>query len=175
MESKPTKRRNRRAWLVLLPVLAPLVWYGSKAVGYASNLRAFMIPGGAKSMAPALLPGDRIVVDTGGGTPNRGEIWVFSDPKVTMVKRVIGLPGETVEVAGGKVLINGEPLDEPYPTSPIGYSMPQLRLGNDEYFVLGDSRNASLDSHTLGPLPRSRMIGRANHRIWPKERMGPLH
>jgi signal peptidase I len=175
MESKPKNRRKRRAWLALIPVLAALLWYGSRAVVYAANLRAFEIPPGAKSMAPTLLPGDRIVVERG-GTPKRGEIWVFtSSNTITMVKRVIGLPGESVEVAGGKILIDGDPLPEPYPTTSIGYTMPPLRLGPDEYFVLGDSRNGSLDSHTLGPLPRSRLIGRAEHRIWPKSRIGPLH
>jgi signal peptidase I len=176
MESMPVvKRRKRRIWLALLPVFAALLWYGSSSVGYVANMRAFVIPPGAKSMSPALLPGDRIAVDIRGGTPNRGEIWVFSDTKTTMVKRVIGLPGETVEVAGGKVLIDGKPLAESYPTTPIGYTMPPVRLGPDEYFVLGDSRNGSLDSHTLGPLPHSRLVGRAEHRIWPKDRIGPLH
>jgi signal peptidase I len=176
MESKPRKRRNRRVWLALIPLLSAILWYGTRAAGYVANLRAFTIPPGSNSMAPAILPGDHVAVDMRGGTPKRGEIWVFSGlNKTTMIKRIIGLPGESVEVAGGKVLINGEPLPEPYLSVPMNYTMPPTQLGPDEYFVLGDSRNVSFDSHNWGPLPRSGLIGRAEHRIWPKSRIGPLH
>jgi signal peptidase I len=175
MESTLRKRLSRRSWPVLILALAALLWYGSHAVGYVANLRAFVIPPGARSMAPAILPGDRISVDIRGGTPKRGEIWTFSAPNgTTLVKRAIGLPGETVEVLGGRVLIDGRPLAEPYLAAPIAYTLPPVRLGPDEYFLLGDGRNTSFDSHIWGPLPRSRLIGRVEHRFWPRGRIGPV-
>jgi signal peptidase I len=173
MEAAPAERRSKkRLLLLLIPTLAAGLWYCSYAVGYVANLRAFVVPGG--SMAPAIQPGDRITVDTRGGTPNRGEIWAFHGPNSTLIKRVIGLPGETIEVADGRVLIDGKALDEPYLASPMTYTMSPISLGPDQYFMLGDSRNASADSHVWGPLHKSKFIGRAETRFWPKGRIGPV-
>ena len=168
-------RRARRVLIVLVPILALLLWYGSDTLGHAANLRLFTIPPASNSMAPALLPGDRFTVDTRGGTPGRGEIWIFrGEGGVSMVKRVIGLPGESVEVAGGQVVIDGKPLAERYPTAPMTYSMAPILLGPDQYFLLGDGRNASLDGHVWGPLDRRHLIGRAEARIWPQARIGAV-
>jgi signal peptidase I len=167
------RRPKKRLLLLLIPTLAAGLWYGSHAVGYVANLRAFMVPSG--SMAPAIQWGDRITVDTRGGTPNRGEIWAFHGPNSsTLIKRVIGLPGETIEVADGRVLIDGKALDEPYLASPMTYTMPPISLGPEQYFMLGDSRNTSADSHVWGPLHKSKFIGRAETRFWPKDRIGPV-
>lgn len=173
MDATPTGRRTRkRAWFLLVPILGFGLWYGSRAVGYAANLRAFVVP--TASMAPAILPGDRITVDTRGGTPDRGEIWAFSGPNSTLIKRVVGLPGETIEVAGGRVLVDGKPLVESYPTVPPTYTMSPVPLGPDQYFMMGDSRDASADSHVWGPLHRGKFLGRAEARFWPKGRIGPV-
>lgn len=90
------------------------------------------------------------------------------------MKRVIGLPGETIEVRSGAVYINGAPLAEPYITVPGMYSMPRQNLGPEEFFVLGDGRNMSSDSHIWGPVPAKMLRGRVVYRVWPTRRMGGL-
>jgi signal peptidase I len=150
------------------------LWLAWGGVIYATSLRLYLIP--TRSMVPALAPNDRIVVDTRpGNAPRRGEVWVFRLPnRLVGVKRIIGLPGETIEVAGGRVVVNGKPLAEPYPTAPIDYSMPPVELKSNEFFVLGDNRNASFDSHVWGPTPKKELIGRVEFRHWPPARIGGL-
>jgi signal peptidase I len=175
-EVQPARtRRWRRLLLLLIPALAGVLWYGSRAVGYVTHLRAYHVPGG--SMAPAIQFGDRIMVNLQAGTPKRGEIWTISGPNSTaMVKRVIGLPGETIEVKGSQVLIDGKPLSEPYlaGSAPMTGAMPPLHLEADQYFLMGDARNVSADSRVWGPVHPSKFIGRAEHRYWPSNRIGPL-
>ncbi len=109
---------------------------------------------------------------------HRGQIVVLyksddrgDDP---LIKRVIGLPGETVEIREGKVLIDGELLDEPYlhgrRTQCNRYCTP-LTLDADEYFVMGDNRPQSLDSRTFGPVPAGRIVGRVVLRYWPLDQL----
>jgi signal peptidase I len=154
-------------------------WVAWSVVSFATSLRAYSIPTG--SMAPTLKPGDRVgVVTQPRNGPGRGEIWIFRMPPASKLtgsqgaKRVIGLPGETIEVAGGRVLINGVPLDEPYLTQPMTYSMPPVTLGPCEYFVLGDSRDKSHDSHIWGPVPADHLVGPVKVRYWPIGRAGGL-
>jgi signal peptidase I len=150
----------------VIPFLGVTLWYASVAVSYVANLRVFYIP--SASMAPTIAWGDRITIDRRAGLPARAEIWVMSMPNGgCLVKRVIGLPGETIEVSGGRVLIDGKPISEPYLAAPITYAMPPVKLGPDEYFVLGDNRNVSNDSHIWGPIGKSRFLGRAELRYRP--------
>src|SRR5215475_5509780 len=101
-------RKSKRFWLVLLPVLTLSAWLLLDAATYAAFLRVYFIPSG--SMSPALTAGDRVAVDSRPGLrPRRGEVWVFSVPGGGIwVKRIVGLPGETVEVKGGRVIIDGK-------------------------------------------------------------------
>lgn len=95
--------------------------------------------------------------------PQRGEIVVFvhpRSPEVTLVKRIIGLPGETVEAKQGDIWINGVQLDEPYIKEPLLYNG-TWAIGEGEYFVLGDNRNNTSDSHNWGNLPNENIIGKA--------------
>jgi signal peptidase I len=103
------------------------------------------------------------------GDPQRGDVVVFNYPLATerdFIKRVIGLPGETVTISAGQVYINGEVLEEPYIAAPPAYEN-SWTLGPDQYFVLGDNRNSSSDSHSWGPLDRQYLIGRAVFVYWP--------
>ncbi len=93
------------------------------------------------------------------------------EPERDFIKRVIGLPGETVAVHGGKVWINGKALVEPYELQPPAYTMPPIKLGPNQLFVMGDNRNDSDDSHIWGPLPMKNIIGRAIVRYWPPDRV----
>jgi signal peptidase I len=174
-----SKRRARWSrWWLLVPALV-VAWPAYSVTLRAASLRAFAIPTG--SMAPTLVPGDRVLAETlPVPPPRRGEVWLFRMPKAASpapslaVKRVIGLPGESVEVASGRVLVDGRPLKEPYLAAAPAYTMPPKKLGPGEYFVLGDNRNASHDSHVWGPLPADHLVGRVKARYWPSGRMGGL-
>lgn len=115
------------------------------------------------------------------GEPQRGDIVVFhypDDPQRDFIKRVIGLPGETITIDNGKVFINGVPIDEPYVAalcSQGGCSSVQRTLGDDEYFVLGDNRGQSKDSTNFGPIKRHHIIGRAWIKYWPPEEWGIIN
>jgi signal peptidase I len=158
----------------LIPIVAASLWLAASAIAYATSVRIFKIP--SSSMSPTLAPGDRICVDTRRShLPERGEVWVFTMPGGgTIVKRAVGLPGETIEVTGGQVLVNGQPLSEPYIKSPMSYTLPPITLEADQYFMLGDNRNASHDSHVWGPLNRRSLIGRVDYRCWPAGRIAGL-
>ena len=166
--------RWRKAWTIAIPFVGLGLWLAWGGAIYATSLRVYLIP--TSSMAPTLAMGDRIVVDSRSGkTPARGELWVFTLPNGSVaVKRVVGLPGETMEVAAGRLLVDGKPLAEPYLARPIGYTMPPLALKANEFFVLGDNRNISFDSHIWGPAPRGRFLGRVDFRPWPPSRIGGL-
>jgi signal peptidase I len=132
------------------------------------------------SMVPTVQVGDRIFVErlfyhfTG---PKRGDIVVFTPPVPSpddYLKRVIGLPGETVEVRRGQVLINGTALNEPYEAEAPRYTYGPVTVPEGKVLVLGDNRNQSYDSHSWGLLDISAIHGRAWVRYWPFERIGRL-
>jgi signal peptidase I len=103
-------------------------------------------------------------------TPNRGDVIVFEYPKDLsrdFIKRVIGLPGDTVEVQDGKVFINGELMPEPFGPNLGSSTNGPVTVGPDELFVMGDNRNNSSDSRTWGPLPLEYVIGKAMLSYWP--------
>ena len=102
--------------------------------------------------------------------PQRGDIIVFrfpDDPSRDFIKRVIGVPGDTVAVKDGTVYVNGRPMQEPYIMQPPQYTMPAERVPDGEYFVLGDNRNNSSDSHVWGLVPYGNIIGQAWVSYWP--------
>lgn len=126
------------------------------------------------SMEPSLHTGQYIIVNRAlyrwFSPPQRGDIIVLNPENALdrdYIKRVIGLPGETVEVKQGRVYIDNQPLAEPYLARLGSYSKPPLTLGPDEYYVLGDNRDNSNDSHTWGPLKRDHIEGKAWITYWP--------
>ncbi|MBI4037807.1 signal peptidase I [Candidatus Curtissbacteria bacterium] len=100
--------------------------------------------------------------------PERGDVIVFQAPdrKVDFIKRVIGLPGETVEVENGEIFINKEKLEEPYIAQPTEGDM-EVTVGVGEYFVLGDNRGASSDSRVFGVVKKKSIKGKAWVVYWP--------
>ncbi len=107
--------------------------------------------------------------------PERGDVVVFHyprNPRRDFIKRIVGLPGEKVEVKGERLFINDEELEEPYALHTGGYAWGPQRLGEDEYFVLGDNRNSSSDSRNWGPLPRDAIVGKAWISYWPPKYLG---
>lgn len=104
--------------------------------------------------------------------PRRGDVIVFEYPLDTsrdFIKRVIALPGETVEVRNGQVFVDGRLLPEPFGPNPSARSFGPLRVPPDTVFVMGDNRNNSSDSRTWGPLPMRDIIGKAVMSYWPPQ------
>lgn len=141
---------------------------------------ARQIPSG--SMEPTILIGDRVWTDKlllKLGEIKRGDIVVFTPPdsvesEYPYIKRVIGLPGETVEIRNGKVLINGQPLDEPYVAEEAMTPYGPETVPAGKYLVMGDNRNHSNDGRFWGFLDRERISARAVFRFWPFDRFGSL-
>ena len=163
------------------------------SVVLALGIRQFVaearyIPTG--SMEPTLQVNDRLVVEKISyylTVPKRGDIIVFWPPEEIIpeeenrnafIKRVIGLPGDTVKVNDGQVFINGEPLDESYIKAPPAYEWGPTTAPADQYIVFGDNRNNSVDSHAWNIsepfVPEDQIIGKAVIRFWPLSRIGLL-
>ncbi len=96
------------------------------------------------------------------------------DPDAALIKRVVGRPGDQLEVRDGQLRRNGEAVDESWLNEAIDYVMPPVTVPDNELWVMGDNRNASLDSHLWGPLPEADVIGTAILRYWPLSRFGPI-
>jgi signal peptidase I len=144
--------------------------------------QSFYIP--SPSMAPALEPGDRVLVSKLSyrlHDVNRGDIVVFKRPPHVqagpevkdLVKRVIGIPGDTVEARNGQVLVNGQALKEPYvprgaSTSPV----PPTKVPANQYWVMGDNRTVSEDSRYFGPINGDLIVGRVFFQVWPFTSVG---
>jgi signal peptidase I len=109
--------------------------------------------------------------------PQRGDIVVLQPPFSSdrpYIKRVIGLPGETVAISNGVVTINGVALDENYIKAPPAYVVTPKKVNPGEYFVLGDNRNNSSDSHLFGTVAADHIVGKAWLSYWPIAQFGPL-
>jgi len=131
-----------------------------------------------QSMEPNLHNNERLIIEKISyrfHPPRRGDIIVLRLPNRTsdpLIKRVVGLPGETVEITDGHVLINGQVLDEPYLNQFTYQGMPPRVVPPNEVFVLGDNRGFSNDSRAFGFVPFSDIIGRAWFRYWPPLEIG---
>lgn len=164
-------------WLVYIAILLAAVYVLITYVGQRTEVSGH-------SMEPTLQHGDNLIVDKISyrfREPERYEIIVFPyqyKENTYYIKRIIGLPGETVQIIDGEVYINGELLaDEHYGKEVMldpGIAAESITLGDDEYFVLGDNRNHSSDSRdpSVGVLHRKDLIGRAWVRIWPFSDIG---
>jgi signal peptidase I len=148
----------------------------------------------SESMLPTLQINDRLIVEKMSyrfHPPERGDIIVFMPPdeaskyclgpqaanvpiKDAFIKRVVALPGETIEVRDGTVLINNQPLQENYLNAKPDYQLLPTVIPPDSYLVLGDNRNNSCDGHFWGAVPRENIIGRAAFRFWPINRIGSI-
>jgi signal peptidase I len=130
------------------------------------------------SMEPNLHDGEYVIVNRVVyhlHAPERGDIIVFRRDAggKEYIKRVIGLPGDVVQVQAGHVMVNGVPLDEPYLSQPPAYTMEPRQVAPNEYFVLGDNRNNSSDSHSsLGLIPLASIDGKAWVTYWPPKDWG---
>ncbi len=184
IDKPPSPSNAKSKWASLTENLKLIVL----ALFIAAIVRIFIaepryIP--SPSMVPTLAVGDRLLVDKISyqlHPPKPGDIVVFEPPpqlqgygyttSQAFIKRVIGLPGQTVQVSQGTVLVNNQPLQEPYILEPPKYEMPAVKIPPDSLFVMGDNRNDSNDSHVWGFLPIDNIIGKAAFRFWPWPRAG---
>ncbi len=130
------------------------------------------------SMQPSLENQQRVIVSKiayNFKSPQRGDIAVVQPPFKTekpFVKRIIGLPGDTIEIKSGSVYVNGVKLTEPYIKAHPEYTMKPTKVPDNSYFVLGDNRNDSTDSHYGWTVPRQNIIGEVWLRVWPLDALG---
>jgi len=178
--SRRTKDSRRVAieWIILIGAALIVA-----IVIRAFVFQAFYIP--SESMVPTLAVDDRVLVNKRSyrlHDPNRGDIAAFKAPPKAetaqikdLVKRVVGLPGETIEGRDGRILIEGKALEESYlPDGVESTTFGPVVVPDDSYYLLGDNRQASKDSTYFGPIERDQLIGRAFLRFWPLNHLGFL-
>ena len=175
MPDRLKRRPTLRSVLTMFVTVAAVGIMTTSLRAYA--VQAFVVP--SASMTPTLQPGDRIIVDKLSSTIHRGDIVVFHrapgdhDPEYPiLVKRVIGLPGETIAQRGSTIYVDGVPLAQPWlpyltgqcavPSKPV----PTTKIPPGQYFVMGDCRGDSEDSRYWGTVPVSDVIGKVTAIIW---------
>lgn len=186
--SEPPRRASAARELIETLVIAALLFFGMRLV-----MPAVVVDG--VSMVPSLQNSEHLLenrlayrnIEIGGKkyylfrAPKRGDIVVINPPVAhdkPFIKRIIGLPGDTILIRDSKVMVNGVALNETNIAEPPRYTYPTdgrpYTLGPDEYFVLGDNRNASEDSHFFGPIHGSAIMGKTWIAFWPRIDIGFL-
>jgi len=141
-----------------------------------ATVQSFIVVG--SSMKPNLYDGQRLLISKAAyffGEPEAGEVVVFRPPnnrQADYIKRIIAVSGDIVEIKMGVVYVNGSPLDEPYIKEQPSYRLHPQEIPENNYFVLGDNRNNSNDSHNGWTVPRQNIVGKAWLSIWPPSRWG---
>jgi len=172
-------RIKRQHWLISLALVALVLFVLPELAFSLINTVTARIRIDGHSMETTLSAGSFIIANKLAyqqNDPQRGDLVLISyprDPKQFYLKRVIGLPGESVAVKGGTVTINGIPLEEPYITEPPVYSDTWI-VPEGTYFVLGDNRNNSSDSHNWGPVPRENITAKAVWIYFPLANVGKI-
>ncbi|HEY9671356.1 MAG TPA: signal peptidase I [Waterburya sp.] len=184
---KPRKKKSHLITVIALFILTFGLLGNYIPYWIGQKIDVFEIP--SKSMLPTLQVGDRILVDKASHySPQRGDMVVFRVPEAAkllenkvgkhptefFIKRVIGEPAQTIRVTNGMVYINDQPLQEPYLAEPPIYEWGPEKIPDDAYFVMGDNRNNSFDSHIWGFLQQSDIVGKAYKIYWPPGRIQSL-
>ncbi len=157
--------------ILITAILALIIFLGARV-----TVQTFIVV--MTSMEPSFHDGQRLLVNKAiyiFGDPERGDVVIFEAPNGRQgdyIKRVIGLPGDTIEIKDEAVYIDGSKLDEPYIKDAPTYTLAELEIPENHYFVLGDNRNNSDDSHHGWVVPRENMIGKAWISTWPPENWG---
>jgi signal peptidase I len=156
--------------LAITIVVAVLVFLGLQL-----TVGAFKVYG--NSSYPNIQSGDYLIIDKVTyhfHSPSRGDMVILNTPYAEgtgLIKRIIGMPGDTVEIHDCKVYIDGVELEEPYLCEPTEYVYPEEKIPEGSYFVLGDNRNVSLDSHDGWLVSRAEITGKAWFIYWPVQRI----
>ncbi len=177
-KARSSRKKQGYEWLILVAA--------SLAVALVVRgflIQAFYIP--SESMVPTLVKNDRVLVNKLSyklHDVHRGDIVVFKAPPGAataqvkdLIKRVVGLPGETIEGRNGSIFIDGKPLDEPYLSPDVrSRDFPPEKIAPDKIYVLGDNRQDSRDSTFFHAIDESAIVGRAFVKIWPLNDLGLL-
>ncbi len=174
-------RRSNRKYLLISAVVGAVLLASlcMMLLGFFVTLPRFRVAGYA--MEPNLHNGQFLLVNRYiylMTAPVRGDIIVFRfplNPQRAYLERIIGLPGEKIQVRSGQVLINDVVLREPAPIIPAEYDWGPATMGRDEYFVLGDNRPDSSDSHLWGPVTLDLIVGKVWLCYWPPANWGWVH
>ncbi|MFZ3170456.1 MAG: signal peptidase I [Carboxydocellales bacterium] len=171
LEKKPSFLSETLEALVVAAVLAAVIRF--------FIFQPFYIPSG--SMEPNLIPGDRIIANKfiyRFKEPARGDVMVFQfpkDPERDFIKRIIGLPGDMIEIRNSELFINNQLIKEPYLPKGLRFSnFGPFTVPADAYFMMGDNRNNSDDSRFWGEMPKKYIRGKAVLVYWPFSRMGMI-
>ena len=174
----------------LVPARTSLFWVRDLAVSVVIAIIVILflyqpVKVEGTSMTPSLINDERIFINKfiyrfGFSDIGRGDtvvFWAPEDPARSYIKRVIGIPGDVVEIDRGNVILNGQRLEEPYvpDDNRDRVSMPSRVIEPGHYFVLGDHRNSSNDSRSWGTVSREAIYGKAVFVYWPLTRIGLLH
>ena len=160
--------------ILVIIIVAIVIFFLLQATVQKSSVNGY-------SMEPGLQDGQQLLINKVVyyfHEPERGDVIILHppppySPKATpFIKRIIALPGDTIEVKNGAVYVNGSKLDEPYIKEPPTYNFQQKKIPENEYFVLGDNRNNTNDSHNSWTVPRQNIIGKAWLSIWPPGEWG---
>lgn len=165
-------KREIKEWIITILIAVVLV-----VIIRTFLLDSRVVP--TASMVPSIMPNDRLFVERVTHRfegIKRGEVIVFKPPldtglKDDLIKRLIALPGDTVEVKNGKLYVNDQEKNEPYLAEPIQYNMQKLTVPEGKIFVLGDNRNLSYDSHEWGFAEINSVKGKAFITYWPLTRV----
>ena len=174
-EHPPGIRRNI-AYLIIILVSGALIYFL-----VVRQMRFFMVP--SSSMAPTLVPPEYLMT-LKSDEYKRGDIVVVTDPSDLtgfLVKRIVAVAGDVIEIRGGATFLNSHYLSEPYCDEPIDYEMPPFTVRPNEYFILGDNRNWSVDSHDwnhgsengprAGGVPVGSVVGKVRYVYLPLRQM----
>ena len=167
--SKPKAILHEIIWIVVFA----LIIYG----GLSFTVQHYRIE--QTCMIPNIDPGERLAISKISyrvHDPERGDIITLHPPQdpasIPYIKRIIGLPNETIEIKDGATYIDGARLEEPYLQEPMDQPFEAVTIPPDHYFVMGDNRCVSADSRSWGAVPRENIIGKAWLRYWPLDRIG---
>jgi signal peptidase I len=157
--------------VVITIILALIIFFAARA-----SIQTYQVL--MSSMEPSFYEGDRVVVNKAVywfGGPERGDVIIFEEPNGSQedfIKRVIGVSGDTIEVKNGAVYVNGAKLNEPYIKDLPSYTMSKTKVPEGMYFVLGDNRNHSNDSHNGWFVEHDKIHGKAWLITWPPDNWG---
>ncbi|MCB0062689.1 MAG: signal peptidase I [Caldilineaceae bacterium] len=176
--AQPAENQTSAAWILLRELLETIILSLIIFLLIRQVVQNYRIE--SHSMQPNFYEGEFILVNKLAfklGVPERGEVIVFHNPnnvEEDYIKRVIGLPGDTIEIHEQTVLINGEVFEEPYQINAFrpGENFGPETIPPDQLFVMGDNRGNSSDSRRIGTIPEELVVGQAWLRVWPMNRWG---